>query len=351
MTTEVALWKHPTAPALEKQFNALAPQFAAVLGDVMSPERLIRTLMISLDRTPKLYECDRQTLFMAAMSAACLGLEVDGVTGQAFILPFAGKAQLITGYKGYNTLAGRGGFSIRGGVVRDGDGFEFDKANALLVHRPKIGNTGRIIAAWALAASKALPSVIEVIGIDELMTLRGRAPGAAKKDSPWNDPQIGFPAMCEKTAKRRLARSMPLNLLQSSLHQYHNAARLDEAVEEQGHRAWIDPSKGVIIDAEEVAAPATFPPVSRTETINVTSTADASCEWPELPPEIAKRVAKFCDFLRAGTLTDIDARWKHKDSKALMEQVKIASTADYDRIASMYNDLRSELALAEKERS
>jgi RecT family len=32
------------------------------------------------------------------MSAACLGLEVDGVTGQAYLLPFKGKAQLVIGY-------------------------------------------------------------------------------------------------------------------------------------------------------------------------------------------------------------------------------------------------------------
>jgi hypothetical protein len=86
--------------------------------------------------------------------------------------------------------------------------------------------------------------------------------------------------------------------------------------------------------------------------VNVTAAADASCEWPELPPEIAKRVAKFCDFLRGGaTVGQIDSRWKHKESRSLMEQVKIASPSDAERLASLFNDLRSELAIAEKERS
>jgi hypothetical protein len=49
--------------------------------------------------------------------------------------------------------------------------------------------------------------------------------------------------MCEKTAKRRLGRSLPLNIMTA-------AARMDEAVEEQGLNAWISPDKGVIIEGE-----------------------------------------------------------------------------------------------------
>jgi recombination protein RecT len=224
MSSDLVLYSHPAAAAVEKQLELLSPQFAQVLGEIMSPARLIRTVMVSLDRTPKLFECDRQSIFIAAMSAACLGLEVDGVTGQAFILPFKGRAQLITGYKGYNTMAGRGGYSIRGAVVREGDGFEWDKANGIVVHKPKIGaGDRRIIGAWSLAASRTLPPIAEFIEIDDLMELRNRAPGSRKPESPWNDPKVGFPAMCEKTAKRRLARSMPLNLLQSMpLHQLHS---------------------------------------------------------------------------------------------------------------------------------
>jgi hypothetical protein len=92
------------------------------------------------------------------------------------------------------------------------------------------------------------PAVVEVLDIDELMAVKAKSPGAARSDSPWNDPAIGFPAMCQKTAKRRLARSMPLNVMQQ-------AARMDEAVDEQGAPAWISPDKGVVIDGEFSDAP------------------------------------------------------------------------------------------------
>ena len=88
---------------LENQLRPLMPHFAQVLGQTMPPERLVRTVVVSCERLPKLLECDRQSVFNAAMSAACLGLEVDGVTGQAFLIPFKGRAQLVIGYKGFNT--------------------------------------------------------------------------------------------------------------------------------------------------------------------------------------------------------------------------------------------------------
>lgn len=234
--------------ALEQQLKPLAPHFAQVLGKTMPVERLMRTIMISVERLPMLLQCDRQSIFNAAMSAACLGLEVDGVTGQAYLIPFKGKAQLVIGYKGFNTLAARSGITITGAVVREGDDFDYQLGTAAYVrHKPK-GSKGRITHAWACAQSLDRPAVVEVLDIDELMAVKARSPGAKRSDSPWNDPAIGFPAMCQKTAKRRLARAMPMNIMQQ-------AARMDEAVDEQGAGAWISPDKGVVIDGEFSDAP------------------------------------------------------------------------------------------------
>jgi len=233
---------------LETQMKPLAPYFAQVLGRTMPVERLMRTVMISVERLPMLLQCDRQSIFNAAMSAACLGLEVDGVTGQAYLIPFKGKAQLVIGYKGYTTLAARSGITITGNVVREGDEFDYQLGSAAYVrHKPK-GSKGKITHAWACAQSLDRPAVVEVLDMDELMAVKGRSPGAKRSDSPWNDPAIGFPAMCQKTAKRRLARSMPLNIMQQ-------AARMDEAVDEQGAPAWISPDKGVLIEGEFSDAP------------------------------------------------------------------------------------------------
>jgi recombination protein RecT len=234
---------------IERAFAPLAPKFADVLnvpGVNLTPARLIRSVMVSCGRTPKLQACTLTSLFNAAMSAACLGLEVDGVTGQAFLIPFDIKgvptAQLVVGYKGYNTIGARSGLTIGGEVVREGDDFAFDEGAAWIHHSKLLGKPGRrIIAAWATARAMDRPATVKVLDIDDLLAVKSRSPAARKNDSPWNDEAIGFPAMCEKTAKRRLARNMPLNV-------YQLAARLDEAFEEQGLPAHIHPSQGVIVD-------------------------------------------------------------------------------------------------------
>jgi recombination protein RecT len=231
----------------EETLRPLTPHFEQALGGAMPVERLMRTIMISIERSPKLLQANRQTLLNAAMSAACLGLEVDGVTGQAFLVPFAGKAQLIVGYKGYNTLGARAGITIQGEVVREGDAFDYELGDKGFVrHKPKLGNKGPIIAAWATATSLSRPSIISVLGIDDLMIVMNKSPAVKGGfDTPWKEPTIGFPAMCSKTAKRRLARSTPLNVMQL-------AAVMEEAHEERGKLSWIDPARGVQIEGEIV---------------------------------------------------------------------------------------------------
>jgi recombination protein RecT len=232
--------------AFENQLRPLAPHFSQVLPASLPAERLMRTVMVSVERLPALLECDRQSLFNAAMSAAILGLEVDGVTGQAFLIPFAKRAQLVVGYKGYNTLGARAGLTITGSTVREGDEFDYEKGtNAFVRHKPLLNNKGRIVAAWACATALNRPPVVEVLSIDDLLAVKAKSPGAKRSDSPWNDTAIGFPAMCEKTAKRRLARSLPLNVMQL-------AARMDEAVDEEGKPAWIG-RDGLVIEGKAEA--------------------------------------------------------------------------------------------------
>lgn len=234
--------------AFEEQLNEVRPQFADVLGGRMPPERLIRTIVISCQRTPKLLECNRQSLMNAGMTFGVLALEVDGVSGQGYILPFKEVAQPIIGYKGYNTIGARSGLTITASVVREGDEFDFSKgSDAFVKHKPDLAGTGRIIAAWAVAAANGRPPVVEVIGIDELLAVKARSPGAKKSDSPWNDPRIGFPAMCEKTTRRRLARSTPMNWASP---EFQYAAVMEEAFEERGRHSYIAPGRGPVIEGE-----------------------------------------------------------------------------------------------------
>lgn len=237
----------------ENTLRPLTPHFEQALAGAIPVERLMRSIMVSVERNPRLLEANRQSLLNASMSAACLALEVDGVTGQAFFVPFKGQAQLIIGYKGMNTLAARSGFTVQGEVVRDGDAFDYELGDKGFVrHKPKLAGTDRpIIAAWATASANNRPSIISVLSYDDILEIRKKSPGASRSDSPWNDLKIGFPAMASKSAKRRLSRAMPLN----ADPRFHLAAAMEEAVEERGKISWIDPARGLQVEGDNHDGP------------------------------------------------------------------------------------------------
>jgi len=257
----------------EKEISPLAPYFEQALAHVMPVERFMRTLIISAEKVPKILECSRQSLMNSAMSAALLGLEPDGVTGQSYILPFKNQAQLIVGYKGYNTIGARSGLTVTGEAVHENDAFDYQLGTGAFVrHKPALSNRGRVIAAWAQAEAIGRPPIISVLGLEAIMATKDKSPGGKRSDSPWNDHAIGFPAMASKTAKRRLSRSMPLNV---NAPQYHLAARLDEAHEEEGKHAWIDPAKGLQITQTFPIDQPSETPTAAQMTTRVDATLDA----------------------------------------------------------------------------
>lgn len=230
---------------IEQQLDLIAPSLEQVLKAYKMPvERLMRTVIVSVERLPKLLECNRQSILNSAMTAACLGLEVDGVTGQGFLIPFKGKAQFITGYKGFNTMGARSGFTLTGSIVREGDEYDIQLGTDPRVHHKKLrGNEfGRkIIAAYAIASMPGRTPIVRELSIDEILEIKNKSSAVQRgADTPWNDERVGFPAMAEKSAKRRLARDMPLNTMVM-------AAALEDRVD-LGQPAHISPEKGIIID-------------------------------------------------------------------------------------------------------
>jgi hypothetical protein len=133
------------------------------------------------------------------MSAAVLGLEVDGVTGQAYLIPFAGKAQLVIGYKGFNTLAARSGITITGAVVREGDEFDYELgSNGYVRHKPLLNGKDAGSSAPGRARPRTRGPPCTRSWVDELLAVKAKSPGAKRSDSPWNDPTIGYPGDVRK---------------------------------------------------------------------------------------------------------------------------------------------------------
>ncbi len=248
---------------IEQSLTPMMPRFEALLSpNGLEARHFMQTILQACERLPMLAnpeKVNRQSVVQSAVTLACLGLPGDGVTGQGYLIPFKGKAQAIIGYKGYNTLGGRSGFTIAGSAIYEDDEFEFDLGEGWVKHRFSIANArGKLIGAWAQGQRPGFAALTPIVlGIKDLLAVKGRAPGGKKSDSPWNDPYIGFPAMCEKTAKRRLARSMPQNLgvpeADHHLLRFHQGARMEEAFDEQNLPSRIDPDRGLVIDGKAAA--------------------------------------------------------------------------------------------------
>lgn len=234
---------------IEHHLKAVRPRLEAALGGIMPSTRLEQTILVSCERTSALLSCTPQSVLNAAMTFAVLGLPVDGATGQGFLIPFKKQAQAVIGYKGYNTLGARAGLTITGGTVREGDAFDFTLGtNGFLNHRPVLGSRGRPVAFWAVATALDRPPIISVLSLEEVLAIKAKSAAVnADRPTPWNDQEIGFPAMGEKSARRRLARSTPLRIDQPA---FQLAARMEEAFDEQGKLSWISPRHGVVVEGE-----------------------------------------------------------------------------------------------------
>jgi len=234
----------------------------------MDKKRFMATVLLACERTPSLMDFPVQQHVMWASAAAALGLEPDGVSGQAFPIPFKGnnpKIQLIIGYKGFTTMAGRAGITINSGAILEGDQWDHKvHAGAPFAIEQAFGDRARrnMVGVWAQAqmpnGAYAHPLILD---LSEVMAVKAKSPGARKKDSPWNDAGVGFQAMAQKTAVRRLQRTLPSLITPGRTWSTHaSGMQMDMLHEEVGKASHVDldghvHDDGTLIDAT-VAVPA-----------------------------------------------------------------------------------------------
>lgn len=201
---------------LEAEFQPRLPAFAEVLKPTgLTAERIVRTVLIACEKTPKLLQCRRQTVINSAMTGAVLGLEMDGWSGQGFIIPYGDIAQFQIGYKGYPTIAARSNMTVKAEAVRERDHFRYQDGTVPYIEFRKAPGSrearGKIVGAWAVYTAANRPPYLVFMGIDDILAIKAKSAGARKAESPWNDVNgPGFEAMCAKTAVRQAGRFCPI---------------------------------------------------------------------------------------------------------------------------------------------
>lgn len=234
-------------------------QMEMALPRHLSADRLMRVAMTSVQKTPQLLECTPHSLIGAVMQAAQLGLEPDGLLGQAYLVPYKNTVTLIPGYKGLLQLARRSGeiSTIMAHVVHEADTFDFCYGlEPQLRHVPSSDdNPGPVIAVYAVARLKDGGTQFEVMWRRQVEEIRKRS--KAGNSGPW---VTDWDEMAKKTALRRLCKLLPASI------ELQAAVSLDERAE-AGIPQDLDVIDVGAVDVEAQAVPADTPRATRLDTV------------------------------------------------------------------------------------
>jgi phage RecT family recombinase len=163
---------------------------AAVAGKYMTKERLLRLCVNAVKKTPRLMDCDPQTVLGAMMTSCALGLEPNTVQQQAFLIPYKRRAkvgndwidvydcQFQIGARGYVTLAYRSEHiqNLDAAAIHDGDHFKHRRGtSAFLEYETSLKDRGPLIGAFSYVRMTSGAESSVVLPLDELMKIRARS--------------------------------------------------------------------------------------------------------------------------------------------------------------------------------
>lgn len=145
-------------------------RFAEVLGG-KSSGAYIASVIVAVKENEALMNCHPESIYTSALRAATLRLSVDPATGQAYLVPFSGRATLIVGYKGLYDMAIRTGKYryINVGPIYEGQTVEENPITGF-----------HSISGSPTAEAKMNKKIIGWIGAFEMNPARGQTTGFGK---------------------------------------------------------------------------------------------------------------------------------------------------------------------------
>lgn len=199
--------------AMMAQLEKLRPHLARVLPPDVRPDKAVMVAYTSIQRNPSLLECSVQSIMASVMSAGQLGLVVDPVLGQAYLVPFKGQCTLIVGYKGLAALAWRTKMvrDITRDIVREHDEFDAVRGdNPSITHKivQPLSKRGALTHAYCIISTTTGGKVREVMDAEEIEAIHKRSPSFNARMSPW---VTDYDQMALKTVMRRACKMMPMS--------------------------------------------------------------------------------------------------------------------------------------------
>lgn len=245
---------------------------AAVAGRFLTPDRMLRLSVNAIKKTPKLLQCDPQSVLGAIMTSAALGLEPNTVQQQAFLIPYRKRAQVNgewtdvmecqfqIGYRGFITLAYRSPYvkQIVAEAIHRGDVFEHELGSqAFLRYRKTLEERGDLLGAFSYIRMDNGSESACVLPLTEIHKIRARSETyrsltgnvakaendkarakaeAQLAETPW---VMWEDDMAAKSAIKKHAKQMPIAVGDTLL----SAAAIDSDAEigRANMRAMVDP--------------------------------------------------------------------------------------------------------------
>lgn len=207
-------------------FERMTPEFQKALPKHMRVDRLIRIAINACQKTPKLLDCTPESLCGAVLQAGQLGLEPDGLLGQAYLIPYKTTATLQIGYKGLLQLARNTGeiASVQARVVHEKDQFSYQYGtDPRIDHTPYQGegDAGSITHFYSVLSYKDGSFQFEVLTKAEVDSVMSKA--QARDNGPW---VTHYDEMGKKTALKRNLKLAPMQTEKSR--DLQKAIALDE---------------------------------------------------------------------------------------------------------------------------
>ena len=182
-------------------------RFAQIMGE-RGASNYISSVLIAVADSKQLQECHPASIYTGALRAATLRLSVDPGVGQAYLVPFKGRATLIVGYKGLHDMAVRTNRYRYINVGRIYEGQEVDEDPITGFHSIHGSKTSNKVIGW-IGAFEMLPrfggySKTLYMTVEEIHEHGKRySKSYDHSDSPW---QTEPDKMEKKTVLRLLLR-------------------------------------------------------------------------------------------------------------------------------------------------
>lgn len=216
---------------------------AAVAGKFLQADRMLRLCVNAVKKTPRLLECDPQTVLGAMMASAALGLEPNTVQQQAFLIPYKRRAningrwvdvydcQFQVGARGFVTLAYRSPQIKRlfAETRHENDLFEHMQGSQTFLRYSKaMSNRGAALGSFCHVMLEGGEETMCVLPMEEIEKIRGRSETyrallrniesaenakeraraeGALAETPW---VMWFDDMAAKSAIKKHAKQLPL---------------------------------------------------------------------------------------------------------------------------------------------